>query len=740
MLVAALTRLLTKERSAAKLLGHMLRLRLISVLLLTLLGVGAWAQIGLEEIWRDTVPNGEVCFSPNFQYLVAGLQIRSATNQRLLHELTLYPGDTLKCGTVTGNSQLVAIATSAKRVELFNIATGQRTGQIDNLADQPNRIVALVDLSGRQALMIATDSDLEYWQLNNGHWTLAYSWPGLNFVRVLAVSPDKKWAVVTCNPSDIRFYSLQNLSQTPVLNYQWVLPKSMAFSSDSKMAFGANELGIVVFTGPAWAPAGSLFPDTSFTQVAVGPDGLLAADPDGRLQRSGLDGSGKVLIGYACIGPIVFSGGGRPYYPCGVGVYSYIDSLGFQRYGPGQPNSFAKVAISPAGTSVLALGFNVPWISYWNLSDNTPQSTFSLAAPPYDVQDASWSQDGQYVVAKYSGYAGQTFMQVYSKATGSPKLAQPRKISSKAVTSNSVSSGPGFVAFHDTTNQSSRIAVMRLSDFQIVFNEYSGNSYGTVSFSRDGTLMLGGTSSGARITRTSDWTLQESIPELKGDLIGFDYTNTRIFQSKSVNGQPTTTAYERRIVDGLVKWVAVRSLVGSVGDDILKQKFSSDRRMLVQLVKNGSTYRLVFLYAPTMQYLGISDDPHLDKATDFDLSKDGTKIVVASGSAFTAYIYCLDNPFPTFASSMSLTPSSVTKGQSSTLTVSLTKPAPEGGAVVTLSDNTTSVWTPASVTIPEGAYSATTTLHTVPTSKEGSYLITGRYLLSQVSATLTILP
>jgi len=62
--------------------------------------------------------------------------------------------------------------------------------------------------------------------------------------------------------------------------------------------------------------------------------------------------------------------------------------------------------------------------------------------------------------------------------------------------------------------------------------------------------------------------------------------------------------------------------------------------------------------------------------------------------------------------SLTLNPSTVTSGNSSQGTVTLTGAAPGGGVVVSLSDDSTNATTPASVTVPAGATSATFTVTT----------------------------
>lgn len=67
-----------------------------------------------------------------------------------------------------------------------------------------------------------------------------------------------------------------------------------------------------------------------------------------------------------------------------------------------------------------------------------------------------------------------------------------------------------------------------------------------------------------------------------------------------------------------------------------------------------------------------------------------------------------------YLQSLSLSPSIVYGGMSSTGTVTLNAPAPPGGMTINLSDNSGNATTPASVTVPEGETSATFEVTTVP--------------------------
>jgi hypothetical protein len=92
-------------------------------------------------------------------------------------------------------------------------------------------------------------------------------------------------------------------------------------------------------------------------------------------------------------------------------------------------------------------------------------------------------------------------------------------------------------------------------------------------------------------------------------------------------------------------------------------------------------------------------------------------------------------------SSLSLNPTSVTGGNSSTGTVTLSGPAPTGGAQVTLSSsNTTAAKVPSSVTVAAGASSATFTVSTSAVAASTTATISASFNGATRSASLTVTP
>lgn len=94
-------------------------------------------------------------------------------------------------------------------------------------------------------------------------------------------------------------------------------------------------------------------------------------------------------------------------------------------------------------------------------------------------------------------------------------------------------------------------------------------------------------------------------------------------------------------------------------------------------------------------------------------STTGTPVAITAtynGVSLTAT--AVVNPAPATAGllSLSISPATVTAGQTSTVTITLTAAAPSGGAVVTLSSNSTHFPVPASYTVPAGQTTASFTV------------------------------
>jgi hypothetical protein len=119
----------------------------------------------------------------------------------------------------------------------------------------------------------------------------------------------------------------------------------------------------------------------------------------------------------------------------------------------------------------------------------------------------------------------------------------------------------------------------------------------------------------------------------------------------------------------------------------------------------------------------------------------GTSIAGQSGIGYS-YLYSVQtgNSAVTL-SSLTLNPTTVVGGAPSTGTVTLSGPAPSGGAVVSLtSDNPSVARVPATVTVSAGQTTASFTATTSAVSTATRVTITASYATSRVTATLTVNP
>lgn len=115
--------------------------------------------------------------------------------------------------------------------------------------------------------------------------------------------------------------------------------------------------------------------------------------------------------------------------------------------------------------------------------------------------------------------------------------------------------------------------------------------------------------------------------------------------------------------------------------------------------------------------------------------------VVAAIVALFACIAAAPSGAPTYAptlTSVTLSPSTLVGGASSLGTVTLSEPAPDGGALVALSSNNISATVPPSVTVPAGAMSATFTVATTPVPATAPTTISASYAGVTVFAVLRI--
>ena len=160
-------------------------------------------------------------------------------------------------------------------------------------------------------------------------------------------------------------------------------------------------------------------------------------------------------------------------------------------------------------------------------------------------------------------------------------------------------------------------------------------------------------------------------------------------------------------------------------------------------IRNGNgdgTFGPLVLYLPPPPLSSIGGIHIL--STDFN--GDGKPDIALNYGGASAAVVALRNttgiaPSATL-SSVTVSPSTVVGGTSSTARVTLSAVAPSGGAVISLSDNSAAVTTPTSVTVPAGSTSATATITTITVTASTSATVSAVYAGVTRSATLNVNP
>lgn len=193
--------------------------------------------------------------------------------------------------------------------------------------------------------------------------------------------------------------------------------------------------------------------------------------------------------------------------------------------------------------------------------------------------------------------------------------------------------------------------------------------------------------------------------------------------------------------------------------DAMVDSTSGSPKMCVQLSWNGGSSWTTTKSTPNLNtsmatyLLGGATDTWGRTWNSTELSDANFRIRVINVASSTSRDFSLDwipvrilyqgggPPAPVILTSLSLNPTSVTGGNSSTGTVSLSGAAPSGGSVVTLSSSNTVVATvPTSVTVAAGATSATFTVNTSTVQASTSVTISGTLDSTTQTADLTVTP
>jgi uncharacterized repeat protein (TIGR03803 family) len=162
----------------------------------------------------------------------------------------------------------------------------------------------------------------------------------------------------------------------------------------------------------------------------------------------------------------------------------------------------------------------------------------------------------------------------------------------------------------------------------------------------------------------------------------------------------------------------------------------------VDASRYGVVYRMDKAGTVTVLHTFTGPDGSRPTAT-LALGADGALYgsTVVGGAFGLGVLFRIDTAAPTEPPTLTrvtLNPSSVAGGKSSIGTVTLSGPAPSGGAAIALSSSSSVASVPATVTAPPGATSVTFGVSTKRVSWTKSVVITARYNGRSVSAALTV--
>ena len=243
-------------------------------------------------------------------------------------------------------------------------------------------------------------------------------------------------------------------------------------------------------------------------------------------------------------------------------------------------------------------------------------------------------------------------------------------------------------------------------------NVYVAGTSGVVRYSSSGTQQWVGKFDGVAhaLIQTGGFVYATGVSGTDIVAARYDGTGARLWSTAYDLGGDEK-AYALRLV-GSTLYVA-----GFSGTDALVVGFDRDLGSSgwFDLYDSGAAYAMAFTGTADFWVGGSSEDDFLT-----------LKYTVASGPTLSA---------------LTLTPATIAGGcKTSTGKVTLTGPAPAGGAVVQLTDTNPAASVPASVTVPAGATSAkfTVTSSTVTASQTGT--VTAAYGGVSRSATLTVRP
>ena len=380
-----------------------------------------------------------------------------------------------------------------------------------------------------------------------------------------------------------------------------------------------------------------------------------------------------------------------------------------------------NLGISPDGKLLLAVAGNDTYLRLWDLATGALVKKFPNIGT-HQYQDVAISPDGK----SFATTDWQRTVRVWTLGTGT----EFEVVTDPSYTANFYRpiawSGDSKKIYHANL-QTSDISIRSAADGSLLgVLTGSANSPTSMAVSPDGTLMATVDVGHIRIWSLANNALLSTFVGGAGQ-VAFSSDGKRLFQSNP--GAPTLM----NVADGTI----IRTLTDTGGSAL-----SPDGQIISVINTSGHLHIWSVATGSLLQdYVGellqtIGNNPAV---TPLIYSPDGTTMALSRNDAT---VIVLNNPFfvPSITG-VSLNPASVIGGQSSIGTVTTDKAAPPGGTIITLaSDSAVAILPNASVTIAEGATSATFPINTSPVGLTTTANITVSNGISTAGAVLTIKP
>src|SRR6266699_3917489 len=496
---------------------------------------------------------------------------------------------------------------------------------------------------------------------------------------------------------------------------------------------------------------GTFLPGPSLT-VGNGPAGVAVGD---------FNGDGKPDLAVANLNDNTLSillGNGdgtfqAPQTFAGVGTKPYFVAVGdFNR--DGKPD---LVITNHLGNTVTVLLGN---------GDGTfqPAQTFLVDSDPVYATVGDFNGDGVQDLAVANLHALTISVLLGNAGTGSTVVATPTfspgggtYTGSVTVTISDATSGAtihyttdgstpttssavytGALTFTQTTTLNAMAAAPGMTDSGVASATYTiqqQQQVATPTFSPGGgtftgsvTVTISDATSGATIHYTTDGSTPTTSSPVYGGALTFTQTTTLNAMAAAPGMTNSTVASATYTIQQQVATPAFSPGGGTYTGSVTVTISDATSGATIHYTIDGST--------PT------TSSPVYGGALTFTQTTTLNAMAAASGmtdSGVASATYTVQQPSLT---SLTLNPSTVVGGLlgSSTGTVTLSGPAPSGGAVIALSSSNASVASvPASVTVPAGATSASFTVNTSIVLVSTSVTISGSYNGTTQSASLTVL-